>query len=147
MDVYAWAHLAHLLAALVFVGGVFFEVLVLSQALRRLTPDARREVGQAVSARAVRVMPWVVLLLFASGAVLVWQRYLPLLHAPAGSWFGTLLAVKIVLAFSVLLHFLLAVVKMVRRRLSAAWSKYIHAAVFIHMILIVFLAKLMFYRI
>lgn len=146
MELYAWAHLAHLLAALVFVGGVFFEVLVLSKALQRLTPEMRRALGQAVSARAVRVMPWVVLLLFVSGAVLVWQRYVPVLHAPADSWFGTLLALKIILAFSVLLHFLLAVVKMVRQRLSAAWSKYIHAAVFIHMILIVFLAKLMFYR-
>lgn len=46
MEVYAWAHLVHLLAALVFVGGVFFEVLVLSQALRRLAPETRREVGR-----------------------------------------------------------------------------------------------------
>ncbi|MCF7520974.1 hypothetical protein L4G92_02755 [Neisseria sp. ZJ106] len=146
MNIYAAAHIVHLYCALIFVGGVFFEALVLSALHgRRVSREARREAHGAVSHRAVRVMPWAVAALFVSGGVMVWERYLPLLQQPFASSFGGLLALKIVLAFSVLAHFLTAVAKMVRHTMTAAWSKYIHAAVLVHMLLIVFLAKAMFY--
>jgi hypothetical protein len=44
-----------------------------------------------------------------------------------------------------LLHFVVAVSKMRRGTLTVAWSKYIHRAVFCHVLLIVLLAKTMFY--
>ena len=58
MTSYAWAHIAHLLCALVFVGGVLFEALILS-ALHRpeVGRETRREAERAIAARAVRVMP------------------------------------------------------------------------------------------
>lgn len=98
-----------------------------------------------MSYRAVRVMPFVVGLLFASGVVMAANRYLPILGEPFATSFGTMLTLKILLAFSVLAHFAIAVVKMARSTLTVGWSKYIHAVVFTHMLLIVFLAKAMFY--
>ncbi|STZ77066.1 CopD family copper resistance protein [Bergeriella denitrificans] len=146
MNLYAVAHIVHLFCAIAFVGGVFFEMLVLSVLhTKRVSREARREVEKAMSYRAVRVMPPVVVLLFLSGLVMVWVRYVPVLHHPFDSPFGTMLLAKIVLAFSVLLHFAVAVVKMARGTLTVGWSKYIHAVVFSHMLLIVFLAKAMFY--
>lgn len=146
MNIYAVAHIVHLFCALAFVGGVFFEMLVLSVLhTGRVSRDSRREVERAMSYRAVRVMPPVVLTLFASGLVMVWQRYLPLLQQPLASSLGMMLALKILLALSVLVHFAIAVVKMARHRLTVGWSKYIHAVVLSHMVLIVFLAKAMFY--
>ena len=56
-----------------------------------------------------------------------------------------MLAFIILLACSVLVHFAIAVFKMARSTLTVRWSKYIHAVVFTHMLLIVFLAKAMFY--
>ncbi len=146
MSIYAVAHIVHLYCAIAFVGGVFFEVLVLSVLhTGRVSCELRREVEKAMSYRAVRVMPFVVGLLFASGVVMAANRYLPILGEPFATSFGTMLTLKILLAFSVLAHFAIAVVKMARSTLTVGWSKYIHAVVFTHMLLIVFLAKAMFY--
>ena len=144
MSHYAWAHIVHLFAALVFVGGVFFEILVLSALHRQVSREVRRETDAALSRRARRVMPWVVALLFASGLILG-GHYWAALQQPLASAFALQLSLKIVLAFSVLLHFVIAVTKMRRGTLTAAWSRYIHAAVFCQMVLIVLLAKTMFY--
>lgn len=146
MSIYAVAHIIHLYCATAFVGGVFFEVLVLSVLhTGRVSREARREVEKAMSYRAVRVMPFAVELLFASGIVMAANRYLPISGEPFATSFGTMLTLKILLAFSVLAHFAIAVVKMARSTLTVGWSKYIHAVVFTHMLLIVFLAKAMFY--
>ena len=119
MNIYPIAHIIHLYCAIAFVGGVFFEALVLSAIhSKSVNRDARREVERAISHRAVRVMPFVVVGVFLS---------------------------KITLAFGILVHFLIAVTKMRRHTLTVAWSKYIHTAVLIQMLLIVFLAKSMFY--
>ncbi|PSJ80329.1 CopD family copper resistance protein [Neisseria iguanae] len=146
MSVYAVAHIVHLFCAIAFVGGVFFEMLVLSvMHTKRVSREARREVEKAMSYRAVRVMPPVVIVLFLSGLVMVFERYVPVFHQPFASSFGTMLFFKVLLAFNVLLHFAIAVVKMARGTLTVGWSKYIHAVVFAHMLLIVFFAKAMFY--
>ena len=146
MSIYTVAHIVHLYCAIAFVGGVFFEMLVLSvMHTKRVSREARREVERAMSYRAVRVMPPVVAVWFLSGLVMVFDRYTDILRQPLASSFGTLLALKILLAFSVLVHFAIAVVKMHRRTLTVGWSKYIHAVVFTHMLFIVLLAKGMFY--
>ena len=146
MSLYAIAHIIHLYCAIAFVGGVFFEMLVLSvMHTGRVSRESRREVERAMSYRAVRVMPPVVITLFISGIVMVFNRYLPFLSQPFATSLGTLLTLKILLAVSVLVHFAIAVVKMARRTLTVGWSKYIHAVVFSHMLFIVFFAKAMFY--
>ncbi len=145
MNSYTIAHIIHLYCAIAFVGGVIFEALILS-ALHSpaVSRDARREVERAISRRAVRVMPFVVAGVFLSGLAMV-HRYVDVLRNPLASAFGIQLLIKILLAFSILAHFLIAVSKMRRNTLTVAWSKYIHAAVLIQMLAIVFLAKSMFY--
>ena len=61
MSVYSVAHIIHLFCAITFVGGVLFESLVLSVLhTKKVSREARREAERALSARAVKVMPWVV---------------------------------------------------------------------------------------
>lgn len=142
---YAVAHLVHLFCAITFVGGVFFEALVLSVLhSKHVSREARREVERAISQRARRVMPFVVLGVFVSGGFLL-TRYIDILRDPFASAFGVQLLLKLCLAISVLIHFVVAVSKMYRGTLTVAWSKYIHVAVFCQMVAIVFLAKSMFY--
>ncbi|MCP2040835.1 hypothetical protein L1281_001425 [Neisseria sp. HSC-16F19] len=141
---YPWAHIVHLLCAVIFVGGVFFEMLVLSVLhTRAVSREARREVEPALSRRLRRVMPWVILLLFGSGLMML-HRYAPLFAQPFTA-FTWQLGVKIALALSILVHFITAVTKMRRNTLTAAGSRYIHTAVLIQATLIVLLAKTMFY--
>ena len=145
MSIYSVAHIIHLFCAIAFVGGVFFEALVLSAIHgKQVSREARREVERAVARRAVRVMPWIVGGVFLSGLAMA-HRYAAVWANPLGAPFNIQLGLKVLLAFSVLVHFVVAVTKMRRGTLTAGWSKYIHAAVLVHMVLIVLLAKAMFY--
>ncbi|MCY1284759.1 hypothetical protein D9M68_243120 [compost metagenome] len=135
----------HLLAALMFVGTVFFEVLILERVRKHVPEDAMRAVERAIGQRARRLMPWVILVLFGAGLGMAWERYLQLLAEPWRSPFATLLALKILLALSVLGHFLFTMLLFASGRMTARRSRIIHISVFCHVVLIVLLAKGMFF--
>lgn len=134
----------HLFAALVFIGAVFFEVLILEGVRKNVGRRAMAEVEQAIGRRARRLMPWALLILFGAGIGLAWNYRAVLAH-PLQSGFGTLLTLKIILAISVLGHFVRAVTWSAGGRMTLRRLRYIHWSVFAHMIAIVVLAKAMFY--
>ncbi|MDN6873333.1 hypothetical protein QO209_12880 [Pseudomonas citronellolis] len=135
----------HLFAALMFVGTVFFEVLILESVRKHVPVAVMRQVEQGIGKRARRLMPWVLLVLFSAGLGMVWTRYLPLLADPLASSFGTLLSLKILLALSVLGHFFSAMFLLHSGRMNSTYFRRIHLSVFSHMVGIVLLAKGMFY--
>ena len=137
--------LAHLFAALIFIGTVFFEVLILARLHHQLPARVMVLVEQGVGQRARVMMPWVLLVLFGAGLGMVWLRYLPVLTAPFASSFGTLLTVKLTLAASVLLHFLLPMLRMRLGRVGPRYLRFVPLCWFAHMVAIVVLAKGMFY--
>lgn len=137
--------LAHLFAALIFIGTVFFEVLILARLHHQLPARVMVLVEQGVGQRARVMMPWVLLVLFGAGLGMVWLRYLPVLTAPFASSFGTLLTVKLTLAASVLLHFVLTMLRMRLGRVGPRYLRFVHLSLFAHMVAIVVLAKGMFY--
>lgn len=140
--VYLLVKFVHLTAAAFFIGGVFFEVMILSRATPVLAPDAREQLSKALGQRARKVMHWVVLALFGAGVGLAWH-YHAVLANPLASSFGTLLTLKICLALSILGHFLAVVLLMRRGQMTPARSRFIHLSVLVQMIGIVFLAKAM----
>jgi hypothetical protein len=134
----------HLFAAIMFVGTVFFEVLILEGIRKPVGRDTMRTVETAIGRRARRLMPFVVAILYGAGIAMAWQYRDELAH-PFDSSFATLLSIKIVLALSVLVHFITAITLGSRGKLRSRHFKLIHLSVFSHMVLIVFLAKAMFY--
>jgi hypothetical protein len=132
----------HLTAAAFFIGGVFFEVMILSPAAHQLDQAPREQLSKALGVRARRVMHWVVLALFGAGLGLAWQ-YRAVLHDPLVSSFGTLLALKIGLALSILGQFSYVVYLMRTGRMTALRSRRIHLSVLVHVLGILFLAKAM----
>ena len=134
----------HLFAAIMFAGTVFFEVLMLEPIRRHVPPEAMRAVEGAIGRRARRVMPFVIIALYGAGIGMAWQ-YRDMLAQPFASSFAALLTLKILLALSVLAHFITAVTLGARGRLRARHSRIVHISVFCHVLLIVFLAKAMFY--
>lgn len=134
----------HLFAAIAFVGTVFFEVLILGSVRKTVGREAMRPIEIAIGTRARRLMPFVILVLYGAGIAMAWQYRDELAH-PFSSSFTTLLTLKILLALSVLAHFITAVTLAARGRLRARQSHVIHLSVFCHVVLIVFLAKAMFY--
>ncbi|HVV95913.1 MAG TPA: hypothetical protein VHC92_02100 [Rhodanobacteraceae bacterium] len=135
----------HLFCAAVFIGVVAFEVLVLEGIRDHLPEKCVALVEEHVHRRGRRIMPWFVGLLFASGIAMAAGTYGAALAHPLASSFGTLLSLKILLAASVLVHFVLAIRHSICGTMSSARFKYTHLSVFIHMILIVILAKAMFF--
>lgn len=134
----------HLFAAIMFVGTVFFEVLILEAIRKPVGREAMRSVETAIGRRARRLMPFVILMLYGAGISMAWQ-YRDVLAHPLDSSFATLLSLKIVLAISVLAHFITAVTLGARGKLKSRQVRFIHLSVFCHVVLIVFLAKAMFY--
>ena len=136
--------IAHLFAAIMFVGTVFFEVIMLEGVRKHVPKDAMRILEGAIGVRARALMPWVLLVLFSAGIGLAWFHK-GALATPMASNFGLLLSIKILLAVSVFGHFLTAMLLHRFGKLRSRASQRLHISVFVHVILIVLLAKMMFY--
>jgi hypothetical protein len=134
----------HLLAALVFIGTVFFEVLILENVRKDVPHDAMHEVERAIGNRARTLIPWVLLVLYSAGIGMAWQHRAALAQ-PLTSSFGLLLWLKILLAISVFVHFATAMAWRRRGLLRGRRSRLLHLSVFVHVVAIVLLAKGMFY--
>lgn len=134
----------HLFAAIMFVGTVFFEVLILESVRKPVGRDVMRTIERAIAGRARRVMPFVMVALYGAGAGMAWQFRSALVH-PFASSFALLLWIKILLALSVLAHFIVAMALSGTGKLKSRHFRQIHLSVFVHVVLIVFLAKAMFY--
>ena len=134
----------HLLCAFVFVGTVFFEVLILQALHGRVSPRALAQVERAIGDRARRLMPWVLLAMYGAGIALAWQHRGALRH-PLSSAFGVMLTIKVALAIGVFGHFLHAMHLRRSGRLTGTRSRRLHLSVFVHVVLIVLLAKGLFH--
>ena len=134
----------HLFAAIMFVGTVFFEVLMLEGIRQHVPRESMRTVERAIGVRARRIIPWVLLVLYGAGFGMAWH-HAGALSSPFASSFGLLLTLKILLALSVFGHFATAMILARRGKLNTARSQKIHISVFCHVVLIVVLAKAMFY--
>lgn len=140
---YPWIVLLHLSCAIVFVGAVAFEVLVLESLHKHFDVATMHSLEQAVMARVRRFMPVVVVLLFLSGGVLFDIRCEGL--SCIGSHFGNLLLLKVLLAFGVLGVFVNAMWAMRHGRMDVCRFRHTHRVVLGLMIGIVFIAKTMFF--
>jgi hypothetical protein len=134
----------HLFAAIMFVGTVFFEVLILEGIRKPVGREIMRKIELAIGQRARRLMPFVMLVLYGAGISMAWQ-YRSALSDPFSSTFALMLWIKIALATSVLAHFLTAITLSGTGKLKSRHFQIIHLSVFSHVVLIVFLAKAMFY--
>ncbi|HWU77301.1 MAG TPA: hypothetical protein VN043_12425 [Rhodanobacter sp.] len=140
---YPWILLLHLSCAIVFVGAVAFEVVVLESLHKQFDILAVQRIEQLVMARVRTCMPVVVVLLFVSGGMLFDIRCDG--FECVGSRFGNWLMLKVVLAFGVLGVFVNAMWAMRHGKMDVCRFRHTHRVVLALMVGIVFLAKTMFY--
>jgi hypothetical protein len=140
---YPWILLLHLSCAIIFVGAVVFEVVVIESLKKHFDIITMQGIEQAVMARVRRFMPIVVILLFLSGFAVFDIRCDGL--QCIGSRFGNWLLLMVVLAFAVLGVFANAMWAMRRGKMDVCRFRYTHRVVLGLMIGIVLLAKTMFY--
>ncbi|MGY3041569.1 hypothetical protein ACVWWQ_003202 [Rhodanobacter sp. TND4EL1] len=140
---YPWIVLLHLSCAIVFVGAVTFEVVVLEALHKQFDIGTMQRIEKAVMARVRQFMPLVVIGLFVSGGMLFDIRCDGL--DCVGSRFGNWLLLKVLLAFGVLGVFVNAMWAMRNGKMDVCRFKHTHRFVLALMVGIVFLAKTMFY--
>lgn len=141
---YALLHVLHLLAAIGFIGVVFFQLVILAKVKTQLEPSALPALEQALSERTRAVLHWVVVLLYGAGAGLAWQ-YRQVLSAPLASSFASLLTLKIALALGVFISYGALAILLRSGRMTPALYRKLHWAVLLQMLAIVLLAKALFY--
>lgn len=134
----------HLLCAIIFVGAVFFEVLVIEPLEKQLAPGVGAQVAEAIPRRVRVFMPVVVALLYLTGAAMFW------VHFSARpdffqTQFGWLLTAKVLLTFVVLGVFVAAMRAAYKGTMDPCRFRYTHRLVGALMLGIVLLAKGMFY--
>ncbi|WP_420232362.1 hypothetical protein ACN079_25550 [Pseudomonas sp. ABY48] len=134
----------HLLAAIAFIGTLFFEVFIWHSARRPLAPGVKDAADQAIAQRSRHVLHGVVLVLYGAGMALAWQ-YRGALSQPLSNSFGLLLSLKILLALSIIGHYLWLAYWLKSGRLTANRACWLRRSILGHMVLIVVLAKAMFY--
>lgn len=134
----------HLICAIIFVGAVFFEVLVIEPLEKKLPPGLGAHLAEAIPAHVRKFMPVIVALLFLTGGAMYWIHYST--HPDFfSSRFGILLTIKMTLAFAVLGVFVTAIRASIKGTMDLCRFRYTHRIVAGLMLAIVLLAKGMFY--
>lgn len=129
--------IVHLLAAITFIGTLFFEVVIWHSAREELAWSAQFTSDQAIARRSRRVLHLVVIVLYGAGVGLAWHYW----GMPLSGRFALLLSLKILLALSIIGHYLLLAYWLSKKRLSATRALWIRRSILAHMVLIVILAK------
>lgn len=133
----------HLLAAMAFVGTLFFQVLILAPAAQRLDPSVRALLGPVLGQQARHVIHVVAIVLYGAGLTLVWP-YRSLLANPLSSTFATLLSLKILLAFMIIGHYAALIFLRRSQRIGERGMHWLNVSLLLHAVLLVICAKSMF---
>jgi uncharacterized protein len=134
---YSLLLIVHLLAAIAFIGTLFFELVIWHSAREELAWSAQFTSDQAIARRSRRVLHGVVVVLYGAGLGLAWHYW----NVPWTARFTLLFSLKVSLALSIIGHYLLLAYWLTRKRLSAKRALWIRRSILGHMVLIVILAK------
>lgn len=134
----------HLLAAIGFVGTLFFQVLILAPAAKRLDPSVRGVLGPILGHQARHVIHVVAIVLYGAGLTLAWP-YRSLLANPLSSSFATLLSLKIVLALLIIGHYAALIFLRRSQRITERGMHWLNVSLLLHAVAVVICAKSMFF--
>ncbi|MCP4325144.1 MAG: hypothetical protein GY787_25525 [Alteromonadales bacterium] len=134
----------HLFCAIFFIGVVTFEVVFLEKIRKHMPIEVMGKIQIIITTRARKIMPFVMITLFSTGIGMA-DMHIASLSDFFNSSFGILLLCKIILATSVLIHFITAMTLSLTGKMTCDRFKKTHLSVFAHQIVIVFLAKNMFF--
>ena len=70
-NLYPYVQIIHLFCAIIFVGYLFFDVIILRAASKKMPPELAQKAKQAIGSVAVRIMPICVLLLVLTGGMMI----------------------------------------------------------------------------
>ncbi len=142
--IYPFAHIIHLILAIIFLGYVFSDLAIISTVTKKFTPEINKEINQTLGKRSFKIFPLSLLVLVVTGGIMM-SRYI---NSNAGL-FNTdlqkILVFKIALVSIIVLGVLSNLfVKFTGRKKSNFMQNHFHKLVIILGLFIVVSAKLMF---
>ena len=142
-NLYPYAQIIHLFCAIIFVGYLFFDVIILRAASKKMPPELAQKAKQAIGSVAVRIMPICVLLLVLTGGMMMSNW----VGSKAGGYFETNLQIAFMIKFFLAMVIVAAVIvnlscKFIFKRPSPLGN--IHPIALTFAVAIVLLAKVMF---
>lgn len=142
-NLYPYAQIIHLFCAIIFVGYLFFDVIILRAASKKMPPELAQKAKQAIGSVAVRIMPICLLLLVLTGGMMMSSC----VGSKAGGYFETNLQVAFMIKFFLAMVIVAAVIvnlscKFIFKRPSPLGN--IHPIALTLAVAIVLLAKVMF---
>ena len=141
--IYPYAQLIHLICAIIFVGFLFFDVIIFSRAKAKLPAEIAQKAQQAISSVAIKIMPLCVLLLVLTGGMMM-SRWV---GSKAGGYFESNLQIVFMIKVILALLIVAAVIinlscKFIFKRPSPLGN--IHPFALTAAVFIVLFAKVMF---
>ena len=142
-NLYPYAQIIHLFCAIIFVGYLFFDVIILGAASKKMPPELAQKAKQAIGSVAVKIMPICVLLLVLTGGMMMSNW----VGSKAGGYFETNLQIAFMIKFCLAMVIVAAVIvnlscKFIFKRHSPLGN--IHPIALTLAVAIVLLAKVMF---
>ena len=142
-NLYPYAQIVHLFCAIIFVGYLFFDVVILKAASKKMPPELAQKAKQAIGSVAVKIMPICVLLLVLTGGMMMSNW----VGSKAGGYFETNLQIAFMIKFCLAMVIVAAVIvnlscKFIFKRPSPLAN--IHPIALTLAVAIVLLAKVMF---
>lgn len=141
---YEVALIIHLLCAIIFIGFIFADVVVFKGLDEKYSKEESRQIKETIYKRGVKIYPFSLLLLFLTGGFM-FSKYV---NSDMG-YFTTplqqLLWLKLSLVMLIIFGVLYALLCRVRGVKSAAFMEYFHTIALVLGVLIVVIAKLMFF--
>lgn len=142
--IYPYAHLIHLLLAIIFLGYVFTDVFMISSLKNKFGKETEEKINQTLGSKSFKIFPVSLLVIVLTGGMMM-SRYI---NSAAG-FFETgmqkLLVVKIVLALIIVAGVLFNLfTKFTGRKKPKFMQEQFHKVVLILGFFIVVLAKMMF---
>ncbi len=139
---YELAKLIHLISAIVFVGTLFVEVVLLPSLKEEFGEETYKKIERTIiRKRGIKVVPPFVLLLYFSG---FYMFHFHMKHLDLSSTFAKILLLKVFLALLILVGVITAITLFIRGKSESRVFDYIHIYAFLLAFSVVILAKLMF---
>lgn len=142
--IYPYAHIIHLILAIMFLGYVFTDFIMISALKNRFGKDTDEKINQILGAKSFKIFPISLLFIVLTGGVMM-SKYI---NTNAG-FFETdlqkMLVIKITLALIIVLGVLFNIfTKITKRKKSLFMQEHFHKVVLFLGFFIIILAKMMF---
>ncbi len=140
---YTIALTIHLFCAIIFIGFVFADVVVLPAMKKALNEEEHQKVTNAISSRARMIFPLAVLILVLSGGFML-SKYINSELGVFNTSLQQLLMLKVLISLTIVIGIIYSLSRKLLKKQPHPIMKHFHKFVLIMGIFIVILAKFMF---